>query len=51
MNQIQKFADTSIISDSNGVPVLTMGHILAGAVACVGFYFMIPERKRRQLFK
>ena len=51
MNQIQKFADTSIIADSNGLPILTMGHILAGAVACVGFYLMIPERKRKQLFK
>ena len=51
MNQIKKFADSPIISDSNGSPILTMGHILAGAVACVGLYFMIPERKRRQLFK
>ena len=51
MNQIQKFAESPIISDSNGLPILTMGHILAGALACVGFYLMIPERKRKQLFK
>lgn len=51
MNSIQEFADTPIVKDSVGKPVLTMGHILAGALGVVGLYFMIPERKRKSLFK
>lgn len=51
MDKIQEVLNKSIVADSKGVPVLTFAHILAGAVGSVGLYLMIPERKRRNLFK
>ena len=51
MDKIQEVLNKSIVADSKGAPVLTVAHIVAGAVGSVGLYLMIPERKRRNLFK
>lgn len=51
MQEIQKFLETPVIKNSTGSALINAGHVVMLAVGAVVLYMLIPERKRRNLFK
>lgn len=51
MNEVKTFLGKSVVASQDGSPMITVGHLVALAVGSVGLYLMIPERKRKNLFK
>lgn len=51
MLEVQNALSTAIVKDSTGAPMITVAHVSALAVGMLGLYLMIPERKRKNLFK
>lgn len=51
MDDVKTFLGKSLVNSEAGQPLVTVAHLLAVAVGSVGLYFMIPERKRKNLFK
>ncbi|UBB90220.1 hypothetical protein J4771_02365 [Candidatus Kaistella beijingensis] len=51
MKVVQEFLEKPILTDSSGKTLVNFSHVAAMAVGLLGLYMMIPERKRRNLFK
>lgn len=51
MEDLKKILDTPIVKNKSGVPVISVVHLVAVGAGALGLYFMIPERKRKTVFK
>lgn len=51
MNNLQTTLSTPVIKNADGTSLITVAHLAALAVGSVGLYLLIPERKRKNLFK
>ena len=51
MDDLQSILNKTVIADKAGAPLITVMHVAAAAVGAVGLYLMIPQRKRKTVFK
>ncbi|RKS98239.1 hypothetical protein [Chryseobacterium defluvii] len=51
MNELMTTLNKSVYKNATGTVDITVMHLVALGVGAVGLYFMVPERKRRNLFK
>lgn len=51
MQDLKTTMATPIIKNADGSTMISVAHITALAVGALGLYFLIPERKRKTVFK
>ena len=51
MQELSNLMNTPVVAGKDGVPILNVSHVAAIALGVLGLYFMIPERKRKNLLK
>lgn len=51
MKDLQDFLEKPILTDSSGKTLVNFSHVAAMSVGLFALYMMIPERKRKNLFK
>lgn len=51
MDEIKNTLEKALVKNSDGTTLISVGTVVVGLLGAGVLYYMIPERKRKNLFK